>query len=202
LGLGPRLPAILKGDDQPEDAAEGLSLAVWCQQYKGRYAAASRFYAAAFAEQPRLTADLNAQRRYNAACCAAMAAAGQGTDAHLLPDKVAVMFRRWALGWLRDDLAAYAMLAERDNSAEGLAIRQRLAHWRRDPGLASVRDPQALDHLPENERAGWQALWRDVDGLAKRLGKQGEPTKGRKGPEAPKARPEGRSLPPSGATGR
>jgi hypothetical protein len=30
----------------------------------------------------------------------------------LLPDKVAAMFRRWALAWLRDDLTAYTKFAQ------------------------------------------------------------------------------------------
>jgi hypothetical protein len=54
----------------------------------------------------------------------------------------------------------------------------------------------------EGERATWQALWRDVDELAKRLAKQEEPTKGHKDSETPKAKPEGRSAPPSGATAK
>jgi hypothetical protein len=82
------------------------------------------------------------------------------------------------------------------------AIQQRLAHWRQDPDLISVREPQALGSLPEDERAAWHALWRDVDELAKGLAKKDEPTKGRKERETPKAKPEDRSLPPSGATGR
>ena len=81
------------------------------------------------------------------------------------------MFRRWALGWLRDDLTAYAKLAERSNPAANKAIQQRLTHWRGDPNLISVRDSSALDHLPDNEHAPWQSLWRDVDELAKRLAK-------------------------------
>ena len=81
-------------------------------------------------------------------------------------------------------------------------IRQQLAHWRRDPDLASVRDPEALDHLADNERAARQSLWRDVDELLTRVGKKNEPTNGRKEPETPKTKPSGRSLPPSGATGR
>jgi hypothetical protein len=32
-----------------------------------------------------------------------------------------------------------------------------------------VRDPQMLARLPDNERAAWQALWRDVDELATRV---------------------------------
>jgi hypothetical protein len=81
-------------------------------------------------------------------------------------------------------------------------IQQRLAHWQRDPDLASVRDPQALDRLSDNERAAWQALWREVDELAKRVAQRDEPIRGRKALETPKTKPEGRSLPPSGATRR
>jgi hypothetical protein len=47
-----------------------------------------------------------------------------------------------------------------------------LAHWKSDPDLASVRDPQALGRLHENERAEWQALWRNVEELAKRVSKK------------------------------
>ena len=104
------------------------------------------------------------------------------------------MFRHWALGWLRDDLMAYAKLAEQNNLAMKQAIQQRLAHWRRDPDLASVRDRQALDRLGDNERAAWQALWRDVDELEERLAKKDEPTKGRKQPETPTIKPESRRL--------
>jgi hypothetical protein len=70
---------------------------------------------------------------------------------------------------LRDDLTNYAKLAEQNKPAVNQTIQQRLAHWRRDPDLASVRDASALDHLGDNERAAWQALWRDVDELAKRV---------------------------------
>jgi hypothetical protein len=112
------------------------------------------------------------------------------------------MFRHWALGWLRDDLMAYAKLAEQNNPAANKTIQVRLMHWRSDPDFVSVRDPQALDRLPENERAAWQALWRDVDELVIRVAKKNEPTKRRQEPETPKIKPESRSSPPAGATGR
>ena len=54
-------------------------------------------------------------------------------------------------------------------------IQQRLAHWRSDPDLASVRDRQSLDRLHEDERAEWQALWRDVDELAKQVATNAKP---------------------------
>jgi tetratricopeptide (TPR) repeat protein len=168
LALDGKLPAILRGETSPANPGEALTLAQMCQQHKKRHVAAARLYADAFAAEPKLAADLDQQHRYNAACSAALAAAGQGEDAHLLPDKVVCMFRHWALGWLRDDLTAYAKLAEQKNLAAKQAIQQRLAHWRQDPDLATVRDPLAMDHLPENERTAWQELWRDVDELAKK----------------------------------
>jgi hypothetical protein len=82
------------------------------------------------------------------------------------------MFRHWTLGWLRDDLRAYAQLAEQNNPAVKQAIQQPLTHWLQDPNLASVRDPPALDRLADNERMAWQALWRDVDELLTRVAKK------------------------------
>jgi tetratricopeptide (TPR) repeat protein len=54
LDLDTRLSTLLKGDDQPKDAAEQLDLADLCQRYKKRYAAAARFYQGAFAAKPKL----------------------------------------------------------------------------------------------------------------------------------------------------
>ena len=166
--LDARLPAVLRGTEKAGNTREQIEFAELCASKK-RNPAAARLYAEAFINDPKLAADLDQQHRYNAACSAALAAAGQSEDARLLPDKVVTMFRRWALGWLRDDLTAYGKLAERNNPQANQVIQQRLSHWRGDPDLASVRDPRALDRLPENERAAWQALWRDVDELAKRF---------------------------------
>jgi hypothetical protein len=88
----------------------------------------------------------------------------------------------WALGWLRDDLTAYVKLAEQNNPTANTTIQQRLTHWRDDPDLASLRDPQALNLLADDERAAWQALWRDVDELLKRMGKMEETKAARKKP--------------------
>jgi hypothetical protein len=203
LALEQKLLAILKGEDTPTHPGEAVALASLCQlPYQKQYVAAAHLYADAFAAEPKLAADLDQQHRYNAACSAALAAARQGEDARLLPDKVVTLFRRWALVWLRDDLTAYAKLVRQNNPTVTQNIQRNLAHWKRDPDLASVRDPQALDRLSDNERAVWQALWRDVDELLSRVAKSNEPSRGRKPPDTSKTKPEGRSLPPSGVTGR
>jgi tetratricopeptide (TPR) repeat protein len=172
LLLDRKLSAILAGQARPVDAEEQLGLAEVCK-IKKQDAASARFYADAFAAQPKLASDLNQQHRYNAACSAALAA-GQGEDARSMPDKTACMFRRWALGWLRDDLTANAKLAEQNTPPVKQTIQQRLTHWQGDPDLSSVRDRQMLNRLPEAECVAWQALWRDVDELLTRVAKKEE----------------------------
>ncbi len=99
LAADQKLPAILRGEPEPTDAAECLALALLCQFHKHRNAAAARYYADAFFADPKLAVDLDQQHRYNAACSAVLAAAGQGDDAKDLPDKVQLMLRRQALRW-------------------------------------------------------------------------------------------------------
>jgi Flp pilus assembly protein TadD len=170
LALDRKLPAILKGTEAPADDAERLALADLCQQpFQKRYAASARLFAEAFAHDAKLADDLQRQHRYDAACAAAQAGCGQGEDARALPDEVALGLRRQALDWLKADLAAYAKLAGRDDPAAKQTVRQRLVYWRQDADLAGVRDPQAVEKLPADERAAWGRLWEDVDALRKKV---------------------------------
>src|SRR5262249_38264982 len=95
LKLETKLPSALQGKEQPAAAAEQLALAELCKMYKNLYAAAARFYAAAFAQQPKL-ADTLRSHRYNAACAAACAAACKGVDAAKLPGQECARLRRQA----------------------------------------------------------------------------------------------------------
>ena len=70
---------------RPGTTEERLGLAEWCRS-RSSIATAAGLYAAAFAADPRLADDLKADHRYNAACFAALAAAGQGEDAAGLDD--------------------------------------------------------------------------------------------------------------------
>jgi serine/threonine-protein kinase len=170
------LPAILEGAASPANSSDIMDLAQMCQQpCKKRYAASARLYADAFNIDPKLASELDEQHafsdvhqrhRYNAARSAALAAAGQGEDAHLLPNKAVVMFRRWALRWLRDDLALYANLMKHGDPDAQQRVRKNLRHWLEDSDLVGVRDPAALAKLPEAEREAWAKLWADVNTLA------------------------------------
>jgi serine/threonine-protein kinase len=47
------------------------------------------------------------------------------------------------------------------------AVRRILAHWQKDPDLAGVRDPAALEKLPKEEREAWKELWADIEAARK-----------------------------------
>src|SRR5262249_32950061 len=82
-----KLSRVLRGELMSANVGERLPFAQICQlPAKSHYAAAVRFYADAFAEQPQLAEDLLAPHRYNAACAAALAGCGQGKDAGQLDD--------------------------------------------------------------------------------------------------------------------
>jgi tetratricopeptide (TPR) repeat protein len=173
LALDEKLAAILKGDAQPADTSERLRLAELCRQHKQRYVAAARFYADAFAADPKLAGDLQRQHRYNAACSAALAAGGQGEGAAKLGGSGRRAQLRQGLTWLRADLALWARLF-----AEGAVGRSRLrrvlTHWQKDADLAGLRDPEALGKLSAEERAACQRLWTDVAALLRKAGGKSE----------------------------
>src|SRR5262249_50342757 len=98
-------------------------------------------------------------RRYQAACFAALAAAGQGADADTLDDKERAHWRKQALDWLRADLAAWARVPDR------AVVQKVLKLWQQDSRLGGVRDAAALAKLPQAERPEWQRLWADVETL-------------------------------------
>jgi serine/threonine-protein kinase len=168
--LDRRLPAVCSGQSAPASAAECLEFVSLCRHPARRFhATAARLSADAFAAEPRLADDLNRQDRYNAARSAALAASGQAEDAQLVPDKLALALRRQALAYLRAELALYTELAQRDDPRLREGLRLRLAHWRANANLASLREPAALARLDEDECVAWRQLWTAVDTLIKQL---------------------------------
>ncbi len=164
--LAARLPALLKGDDRPKDIAERLALAQICYDTK-RHASAARFWAEALQAEPKLGDDRQAGHRYNAACAAALAGSGQGTD-DPKPDAAArTRLRGQALDWLKAELAAWAKVLNAGDVQARSVVRQKLQHWQADSDLDGVRDREPIEKLPEGERRAWEALWRGVDALLK-----------------------------------
>jgi tetratricopeptide (TPR) repeat protein len=162
LALEARLPAVLQGKDQPANAAEQLSFADLCT-LKKRYRDGARFYAAAFTAQPKLADDLRASYRYNAACCAALAATAPDATV-TLDDKERGRLRQQALDWLQADLTAWA------KSSDRARVQGTLAHWQQDSDLAGLREKDALAKLPQAEAQACQKLWADVADLLRKSG--------------------------------
>jgi serine/threonine-protein kinase len=133
-----------------------------------RYAAAARFFAGAFAAEPRAAGDLRAGHRYDAACAAALAGCGQGKDADHLVAQEFARLRKQALDWLRADLTAWSKLLERDTDKTAPDVLRIMAHWLADTDFNGVRGAAALAKLPEAERDDWQRLWEEVAALHKR----------------------------------
>ncbi len=163
LKLEARLPRILQGHEQPASARESLELAQLCL-HKKRNAAAARFYATAFAADAKLA---DAGFRYNAACSATLAAAGQSKDAAKFDAKERVRLRQQALDWLKADLSEYAKRLQSDSRVARRMVRQQLQHWQKDIDLAGIRDNALLAKLSSEEQKACAQLWADVAALLK-----------------------------------
>lgn len=88
------------------------------------------------------------------------------SDSSPRPDPAeAARLRRQALDWLRADLAVLSHRRLGGPPAAKADAAQSLRHWKADADLAAVRDPDALAHLPEPERAPRRALWAEVDAV-------------------------------------
>jgi serine/threonine-protein kinase len=157
--LNDRLPMILKGTEKPANSSEQTEFAQLCC-FKKLYAAGARLYADAFAMMPQLAEELRAGYRYNAACAAALAAAGAGPDGARLGGSERARLRRQALAWLRADLALRTRQQRGGQSLGGA-----LTIWQTEAALSGVRDRAALATLPADERESWQRLWADVAAL-------------------------------------
>jgi tetratricopeptide (TPR) repeat protein len=162
--LAERLPAVLKGDDKPNDAAEGLTFAQMCSG-KGLHAVAARFWADALSADPKLAEDRRTQPRYDAACAAALAGTGKTRDDPPPDEAARAKLRALALDWLDAERAAWEKVLETAQPESRAAIAQTLAHWQQDPDLAGVREPEALGKLPAEERAAWGVLWEGVESM-------------------------------------
>jgi serine/threonine-protein kinase len=150
-----RLPAVLRGEDQPETADEWKALAAVAQKVEGN-AAAARIWRQAFEASPTLAVGLTGDR-YNAACAAALAGTAE--------------WRSQARAWLRAELALRAEQVNGKPFPGTQPAAKALRHWLEDPDLTSIREEAALAKLPEAEREALRALWRDVLALLEKASK-------------------------------
>jgi tetratricopeptide (TPR) repeat protein len=160
-------PDFLQGKFQPRDNIQRLHLAQLCIDKK-YHCAAAQLYADAFDSEPKRADDLESGYRYNAACCAALTAAGQGEDVAKLDSKERSRWRKQALDWLRADLTAYGKLVDSSKPQDRTLVKQRFQHCQHDPDLVGIRDAKELAKLPTEERQACEKLWADVAALVKK----------------------------------
>ncbi len=164
---GGKLTAFQNGSYTPATNEERLDLAGWCQ-LKKLYHTATGLYAAAFAADSKGASDLESGHLNDAACCAALAATGQGEDAAKLDVQERTRLRRQALDWLKADLSLHARQLDTGKPGDRAAVQEVLRHWQQDTDLASIRDVAALAKLPPEDQRACTQLWADVAALLKK----------------------------------
>ena len=162
-----KLAAFKNGSYAPATSAERLGLVEWCQ-IKKLYHTAAGLYAAAFAAESKLADDLQAGHRYNAACFAALAAAGQGKTRPSSTTTSAARLRKQALDWLKADLASRGSRVNSGPPEARPAIVRTLRQWQKNTDLAGLREAAILAKLPADEKKAFTQLWADVTTLLKK----------------------------------
>jgi serine/threonine protein kinase/Flp pilus assembly protein TadD len=164
MALEARLPAVLNGDEKPRDDEEVLEFVGVCSD-KGLHAAGARLWANEFAVDPGRLASPRTRGRYNAACSAALAAAGKSQDDPPPDEAARTGLRTQALAWLKVELTNLTSLLVSEGTRARAVIQRQLSHWKSDPDLAGFRDVPELARLPEAERDAWRSLWSEIDDL-------------------------------------
>ncbi|MFM9969590.1 MAG: tetratricopeptide repeat protein [Burkholderiales bacterium] len=164
LVLDRELLGVLRGDYA--SVAKLLELADFSATFKEQYGDAVELYRRAFLTDPGTADQLEKSYRYNAACCAALAAMGKGRDADKPNAKEQTRLRKQAHDWLQADLTAHARLLKNDPAQ----LHLKMQHWQRDADLAGLRDEKELAKLPAGERDRLKKLWDEVNRLAKEAG--------------------------------
>ena len=104
--LDQRLSGVLRGADRPADAAE-LPQFARLAFIKRHYATAARLWKQALSTKPALADDFAAERRYHAACAAALAGGPDDRDRSSLDEASRRGWLRQAGEWLGEELRAY-----------------------------------------------------------------------------------------------
>jgi hypothetical protein len=164
VALQSRLPAVLRGDDKPTDAAEGIGLADLAYRIQ-QFGPSARLYAGSFGADLKLAQDIKASNRYKAACAAALAGAGQGQEKPPLDETDKARWRKQATDWLRADLVFWSKQAQSGQPQARAHVSHKLQHWKVDSDLAGIRDEKAIKALPDDEQKACRALWAEVDAV-------------------------------------
>jgi tetratricopeptide (TPR) repeat protein/tRNA A-37 threonylcarbamoyl transferase component Bud32 len=137
-------------------------------QYHGRFADSAAAYERWMTENPREAEMVETGDRYNAACSAARAAAGEGRVTKPLDDAGRATLRRKAVRWLAADVAQWKALFDAAGGIPPGRMVDTLSWAKEDRDLAAIRDEALVAKLPADEQESTRALWTDLDALLAR----------------------------------
>ena len=153
IALAEELPSFLAGQSPNRDQGDLILLARICT-IRGEHEAAARFWESALQAGLPPIEDSDRDPVVEAAS-AALRASGDG--------------RRKTLEWLKGGLAQLeGELEDKEKDVRPRTCRV-LERWKRDQGLAGIRDEALLAELAEAERKECRAFWTGVDDLLQRL---------------------------------
>ncbi len=165
--LAARDPAFKEIDRRIEEVVAGaattgveelLAFAQRCSDTQ-RFAQAARFWNQALDADPLLAESRQPGHAYNAARAAAIAGCGEGVND--LPPSDEAKLRGQALHWLLSELDTWKKHLENASVVQRRIVVLKLHHWQTDPDLSGVRG-EAINKLPESERAKWKSLWQSA----------------------------------------
>jgi hypothetical protein len=162
----------LAGAEKLTSADDCVQFADYCVSFPFRSVASVFYYREAFRLNPQLLNELDQRYRFRAAAVAILALQGKGSDAGNLSAEECYYLSQLARIWLRGELAMMADALRKNGDMERKSVEDRLASWRQDPELASVREDKSLAVFPDEERAEWQRFWSDVESLRKQIAEQ------------------------------
>jgi serine/threonine-protein kinase len=164
VAVASHLPAVMGGQPPPADAAERANLAEVCL-VKGLPALAARLYRDAFRDRPALAEGLADGRRLRAARAAALAGTGRGGDVPPLDRADRALWRKQALDWLRDDLAACSKALDGGEAPRRFEALKALNLAKLQRDVAGLRGEASPSELSDQERKDWRSLWGEVERL-------------------------------------
>ncbi len=153
-----RIDGAIEGRDPPKDAMEAFTFAELARWQRRCHAASTRFLIEALRLDPALMADPNLQRGFEAASAAVLAAYGRARDDATVTPEERERWRQLAVEWLRAELEQ--MKARFPPQTLVIILGD---SWKKDPGLAGIRDEAQIGKLPVAEQEACRALWRDID---------------------------------------
>jgi tetratricopeptide (TPR) repeat protein len=149
--------------------AERLDLAFYAIREKDRPDLAVQWFEQVMKESPALADDLDEACRYNAACAALLTASNEVEKAVSIEEEEKTRLWRKALVWLQDDLRAWekkSLELPADKMPEAVQI---LESWKKDLGLASLRNAEQLKMHSAEDQELCRKLWADHAEIVKRL---------------------------------